>query len=82
MGSTHGKNLNDNILLICPYCIQKIPNFELFIQNSIINIKLSCQCLEKKKIKKILLLKDFLQNLKQIKKQIKSIPIKHIIIML
>ena len=50
MGSTHGKNLNDNILLICPYCIQKIPNFELFIQNSIINIKLSCQCLEKKKI--------------------------------
>ena len=76
MGSTHGKNLNDNILLICPYCIQKIPNFELFIQNSIINIKLSCQCLEKKKIKKILSLKDFLQNLKQIKKQIKKCTYK------
>ena len=74
MGTKQVKNYNDNnnLFLICPYCIEKIPIFELFIQNSLINIKLSCQCLEKKKIKKILLLKDFLQNLKQINKQIKK----------
>ena len=64
MGSTHGKNLNDNILLICPYCIQKIPNFELFIQNSIINIKLSCQCIEKKKNKKNIIIKGLFTEFK------------------
>ena len=51
MGTKQVKNYNDNnnLFLICPYCIEKIPIFDLFIQNSLINIKLSCQCLEKKK---------------------------------
>ena len=79
MGPKQSKNTNDNYnncLLICPYCIQKIPNFELFVQNSIVKIKLSCQCLEKHKIKKILTLNDFLQNLKKINKQIKKCSYK------
>ena len=66
MGTKQVKNYNDNnnLFLICPYCIEKIPIFELFIQNSLINIKLSCQCLEKKKNKKNIIIKGLFTEFK------------------
>ena len=73
MGPKQTKNQNDTfVLLICPNCAQRIPNFEIFLENSIIKIKIYCQCLEKQKMKQIFNLKDFLQKLKNTQKKIKK----------
>ena len=41
------KIINENVYLLCPNCLKKVPIFNTFIEGETIKIKISCSCLDK-----------------------------------